>query len=613
MAGVAMNAPGSGAKDGLWRWLLLPGGQYHLLALTLFVAVFAIIPFAIYAHSGEDWGFAFAQVLSIATLGLALFVGFAVLIRLLAAWHTRTASTVAVLSFCLGVFVLLAHIYAPIQTGPLDGSEIESDEPILHSIIEIALLVGLIAAFVQLQRGRGLRIAASFSIALLLIAVVYGGFLTAVDQHARANAEEPAAAAAVAPVANSSDIDGNIYHFVLDRMHTEALLNALDRTVTANDFAGFELFENNISNYVWTLQSAASYFTGTYFKGPDYDRWIGDWRDGEGLLPALSAHGYRLWMYSPIENWKNRHVDVFQYGVDIYEEETGFSSAGFTDLIHIWLASLAPNLLTNEALSLAAPLAGPAFELLTGQIGPLSAREGLHQYAGLLTLRRLVREEPRRAPNGEYVYTHVLLPHGPYVFDSTCRYVGLRGKRPEPLGVGQAHLVQAECTLGLVVDFLRELQRLGRYDAATIVIHADTGDWMALGDLKKKRGRILGYPQRNLMSYVRALLMIKRPRAEGPLRIVETPTQLVDLYPTLLDILDLDVPQTHVDGRSIYSEKAGEPRETRVAFDPQAQHLQGRNLIEIRIEDPSDLTSSKLTVLGPADDPATWRTKSSVE
>lgn len=593
-----MPAPGS-RND--WSWVFLPSASHYLLALTFFVAVFAIIPFGIYAHSGEDWGFPFTELLRVAALGGALFLAVAVLIRLLAALHVPTASTTAVVLFCLGLFLLLAHVYAPIQTGPLDGTEIESDEPVLYSIVELALLVGVVVAFLQLRRGRGLRIAAWFSVAALLIAIAYGGYLTAVDRHAPAHAAAPAAAAAPSP--NASAVAGNIYHIVLDRMHTGAFLHALDQTAMEDVFSGFDLFENNVSNYVWTLQSAASYFTGTYFKGPDYDRWIDGWRVDEGLLPALSAHGYRIWMYSPIKGWKNRYVDFYQYNVDTYEEETGFSGAGFNDLIHIWLASLAPNPLTNEALALTAPLADPAFELLTGRLRPLSARKGLHQYAGLLTLRRLAREEARRAPNGEYVYTHVLLPHGPYVFDSSCRYVGMRSQRPVPLGVGQAHLVQADCTLRLVAAFLRELQRLGRYDAATIVIHADTGDWMALGDFKKRRGRILGYPQRNLLSFVRALLMIKRPHAEGPLRMVETPTQLVDLYPTLLDILDLGTEEAKVDGRSIYSGKADGPRETLIAFDPEAAHLQGRDLIEIRIEDPSDLLGSELTVVGPVGDP----------
>ncbi len=53
-------------------WLLAPGARYYLMASALFVVVFAIIPFSIYAHSGEDWNFRFHRLLWLPALGAAL-------------------------------------------------------------------------------------------------------------------------------------------------------------------------------------------------------------------------------------------------------------------------------------------------------------------------------------------------------------------------------------------------------------------------------------------------------------------------------------------------------------------------------------------------------------
>ncbi len=92
--------------------------------------------------------------------------------------------------------------------------------------------------------------------------------------------------------------------------------------------------------------------------------------------------------------------------------------------------------------------------------------------------------------------------------------------------------------------------------------------------------------------------MIKRPRAKGPLAIKQTPTQLVDLFPTILDILDLEAAHGLV-GKSVYSIAEGERREARFGFDPTEKH--GHDLVEVRIEDQMDLPNSQLTVLGPAD------------
>src|SRR5688572_23764322 len=117
-------------------WLLAPGARYHLMASALFVVVFAIIPFSIYAHSGEDWNFRFHRLLWLPALGAALCASAWLLIRLSAALSRKLAVALACLLFCLGLFALLAQVYTPIQVGPLDGAALESDEPLLHTALE---------------------------------------------------------------------------------------------------------------------------------------------------------------------------------------------------------------------------------------------------------------------------------------------------------------------------------------------------------------------------------------------------------------------------------------------------------------------------------------------
>ena len=136
---------------------------------------------------------------------------------------------------------------------------------------------------------------------------------------------------------------------------------------------------------------------------------------------TLSEAGYQVWMYSPFPTWNNQYTDHFWYNVDIYEEDLGFADAGFYDLIHIWLASLAPNFLTNEALPVAAALRDWIFVTLTGKARPLSISKGLHPYAGMTMLRRLARDEHLRPVDGQYVYAHAALPHAPFVLDEDCR------------------------------------------------------------------------------------------------------------------------------------------------------------------------------------------------
>jgi hypothetical protein len=60
---------------------------------------------------------------------------------------------------------------------------------------------------------------------------------------------------------------------------------------------------------------------------------------------------------------------------------------------------------------------------------------------------------------------------------------------------------------------------------------------------------------------------IERPHASGPLRISTAPTQLVDLYPTVLEILGLESPY-RPDGRSAYGMAPGVGRDASFGFDP---------------------------------------------
>jgi hypothetical protein len=586
------------------RQILSPGPVYHGLAFAFFVVVFGIIPFSIYAHSGDDWGFPYYQTLYISVLGLIICLATLLVIRLIALVHVGTAAGIACALFCLGVFLLLAHVYAPIQIGPLDGSEIESEEPLRYTLIEVALLALALGAFFRLRRGRGLSIASLFSLALTLVGVGYVGALAFAERENLSATEPPAAQEALTPTRGSSEIQGNVYHIVLDAMQTDAFVLALQRAARAGSFEGFELFENNVSNYLTTVPSSASYLSGSFYKGGDFDVWAREARSSRGLFAALSDRGYQVWMYAPFAYWQSRYVDHFRHNVSIYEEEIGLAPAGLYDLLHIWLASLAPNPLTDEALSDVEGLRDWLFELVTEKPRPLSIQQGLHPYSGAMMLRRLVREEEQRAPDGQYVYAHAALPHAPWVFDRNCQYVGNPGAgRRDPVRRRQAYLGQAECAVTLAAEFLESLKRLGRYDSSMVVVHADHGQRIRFAG-GARDSRTLDTPDATLLSSVNALLMIKRPHAKGPLEIKGTPTQLVDLFPTILDILDLEAPHDP-SGKSVYSIRDDEHREARFGFDPAKKH--GHNLVEVRIEDQKDLPNSKLTVLGPATDPATWR------
>ena len=154
--------------------LLAPGAVYHLLMLAGFIVDFALIPLTLYMHSGEDWNFRPSLLLRIAALGAALWLASAIALRLLAAVHADAARVVAAAVFCVGAFLLLAHVYAPIPVGPLDGSDLISTEPLLHTTVDAVILIVVLGVFIALARGRALGPACAFALLLLVLTAGYG-------------------------------------------------------------------------------------------------------------------------------------------------------------------------------------------------------------------------------------------------------------------------------------------------------------------------------------------------------------------------------------------------------------------------------------------------------
>jgi hypothetical protein len=572
---------------------LAPGPSYHLLVLAAFAAVFALIPLSIYMHSGEDWGFSPRLLLRIAALGLVLWAVAAIAISLLAVAHRRAAATVAAAIFCTGAFLLLSHVYAPVPIGPLDGSALVSSEPLVNTIIEGALLLVLLFVLIVLARGRGVAAASLFALLLLLVTAGYA---------ATATLSSPPPAERINPRAlGTGELAGNVYHFVLDGLQTDATIEVLRRRPDlAAAFQGFTFFSNNISNYLTTRKSAASYFTSTLYDGSEFNRWQNSWRR-QGLMSIVAEAGYTIWKYSPFADWeRNPFVYSFRYNIDIYERGLGRGGSSFSDFLHIWLIGLAPNPLTNEAVELTGEIRDRLYRLLVDDARPLTAHEGIHPYAGALMMGLLPEEEAERPVNGQYVYVHPALPHPPMVMDHDCRFVGLHPGRDETPAHLNPFLDQSECALALTAAFLHHLEELGRYDSATIVVHSDhgLGNGFVSQPRAPVRGDILGLSREGVLSRVSTPLMVKPAGARGELAMEAMPTQLIDLLPTLVELLDLPPPDYPMLGTSVFALDPDRRRDAIIGLDPENMH--GPGVVDLRIEAPEDLANSPLTVLGPA-------------
>lgn len=568
--------------------------KFLLIAATPVVALFFIIPFELYYNAREYWNWNFFVPLGFAALGAALYLVLAVALQVLFRINDRLASYASSLLFLVGLFVLLSDVLSPLQTTLLDGRELTSTEPIQFTLLEAGIFIFVFIGPLFFGIRKMLSAATSVSGMLIIISFVYLGIILA--------SSKPASS--VAGAVSAQDIKGNVYHILLDEMQTDAA-EYLEKSGLDENFDGFTLFKHNTSNYLYTSASVPSFLTGTLYNGREES--FGEWKEGfrrRGLLKKLSEKGYVITMYSPRHNWTSPFVSEFITLDDIYEETTGIKDSQYGDFVQIWFARITPNILTNEALVAGKKLG----RFVYGFIGfdsnakkiPVTIAEGKEPFSSVSMLKKVIYSEKAKPADGRYIYAHAIIPHGPYVFNENCVYEpGLREKGTE------GYLAQVECAFGLVAEFIEELKRLGRYDSSTIIIHADTGHGHR-GFIGSGTGGLapglpylnnnLGWTVEQVRARIKALLMIKPANSTGILKISERPSQLVDLYPTMIDLLALGE-DVNTDGFYLFANSFPGNRKASFFLFPPEENDPG-DIIKVEVDDQKNLQKSRLTVAG---------------
>jgi len=177
-----------------------------------------------------------------------------------------------------------------------------------------------------------------------------------------------------------------------------------------------------------------------------------------------------------------------------------------------------------------------------------------------------LHEQPTDAPPG-FWFLHVVLPHNPFhLLPNGQRYAipteaeampGMNGQLrwsddPWPaLAARQRHLLQLRAVDDALTQILDGLERLALYDRALVVATADHGASFA------PRGQFRNLTDDNAHEIAWVPFIVKRPGNAGGGTVDDRNVEVIDLLPTIADVLDVDVPWT-IDGRSAF----GAPRPT---------------------------------------------------
>ena len=327
----------------------------------------------------------------------------------------------------------------------------------------------------------------------------------------------------------------NIYHIVLDAYSSNAFMKTIQMDNLEYEFNDFIYYGSNRSNYEHTNMSTASFMQGKMFNhaGTVKD-FIYDGKNNT-YLNQLKSLGYRISFYDHGRSWAPEISDYVISAQEIAPPSRWFSVQELI-VLDFWILRLSPTFLQKNLYS---DSQGIASKILSNSLIDQLGSEDRRTYDGKLLLEKMISDERDRKSQGEVVYVHSYITHGPYIFSENC---DLKGEQDD-----NYYFDQIRCTNLVLNNFISNLKELKKFSNSLIVIHSDHGSW-EIGNIEYKLNEndlnllsstnLRGQPGQYVDNQTRALLLVKFPSGNGDLsqelKVSNDLAQLFDVAPTIM-------------------------------------------------------------------------------
>jgi len=529
----------------------------HLLAFFSLVT-FVFIPSTLYLFNSNQWNYDYYPVLFFLVLGLGSLVLLFSVYYLINKISSKYALIFTYATFSFGLIILLNDMLSPVQLGLLDGSSIYSNEPLLYTLLEsIVTVLVLLFSFFFLRKNQKWIYIITRPIYFLGLGLVISCFIFQGNSFGSKGNQDT--------THNKSKLY-NIYHFHIDGMQTDYFLRYINNNPEVRKkLVGFTLFEKNIANYHSTMLSLPSFLTSTTHLNGRFDKWLKKY--DEGLFRELKQLGYKL-IHNSNAPHRSKYFDEIIAVPELLKKYNGAEHLSIVEFTRIWLAKVAPNFLTNESLIFGKRLGKSFFQKLNPEHDmdiALTIEDGTAALSGILLFKDMITDIDYYTDANQYVFSLNSILHDGYVSSPECTIE----EKPE-FPLAKRYYRQLECAMMLVEEFIDKLKSLDRYDDSLIIIHGDHGSSFA-GQLLENQGSsfvtnmdsaddspfdssIAMHKLTVLESKARALLMIKPFFRRGDMEVSSAPTQLLDIFPTIMGQLGIDNLKD-IEGVDIFSKK----------------------------------------------------------
>lgn len=319
----------------------------------------------------------------------------------------------------------------------------------------------------------------------------------------------------------------NVVHIIVDGFQGNVFESLVEENPgIAEDLEGFVFFRDALTTSAVTYLSVPATLSGKAF---DNSMSITQFQDetlgGDNLYSFLSANGHEIDVASPV--WWNLDREYF---ASYYRVPAPFASLADTIRTTAWY-------LLDISLFRQAPyLLKPAIYrngvwLFSSELSEHPEQKFQH-FAHSAFLDDLAVNSNTLRARPSYKLIHIITPHAPLVSNPDCSFAG-----KELEGSFESFANQSLCTVRTVQGLLGRLKELGIYDDALVIIHGDHGGGVAF-DMKSPSGPTSSFEALpGQWGNPLPLLLVKPPRAEGPLEISDRPVSLADIPATVADLL----------------------------------------------------------------------------
>lgn len=299
----------------------------------------------------------------------------------------------------------------------------------------------------------------------------------------------------------------NIILIMADALPTHAVEEVVKNNKNiAKKLNGFTLFSNNLGPGKQTAWAVPAILQGQSFLGESAEEFFDNVFYARDSLPnRFFSRGYNVYMTSILP----RYVAMYSDGVSIAADSSSIPARidviTYMELGFRFIPYMVKNRIGRYLWS----------HLITGTMSDDSVNAA-RNVDGFKKFRALTAKLSAKSNRPTVHWHHYAGAHHPYIYDRDGK------KNPEELYTTKEGLIRtSEFILKNFIAFLDELRKRGMYDEATIVLHADHGEY---------------HPVRyaSLTSFNTPVLMIKPPGKTDEFSISSASISSVDM----VDIVD---------------------------------------------------------------------------